>query len=101
MWCALVFPVIVPQLALLVRFSKISCRWDYSSTLGPEACGLCQCFVKTPSIRQTRHANCGAGPDLERAEVPTQWHSWEPGRPSLRQEGIHGSLSQSLVTDLL
>lgn len=51
-WCALVFPVIVPRLALLVRFSKISCRWDYSGTLGPEHVG-CQCFVKTPSIRQT------------------------------------------------
>lgn len=66
MWCALVFPVIVPPLVLLVRFSKISCRWDYNSSLGPEACGLCQCFVKTLSIRQTCRENCGADPDLEK-----------------------------------
>lgn len=64
-WCALVFPVIVPQLALLVRFSKISCRWDYSSTLGPEACGL-SVLYKNTSIRHTGHDNCGAGPDLGR-----------------------------------
>lgn len=33
-WCALVFPVIVPRLALLVRFSKISCRWIIAAHWG-------------------------------------------------------------------
>lgn len=84
MWCALVFPVIVPQLALLVRFSKISCRWDYSSTLGPEACGLSVLCKNT--LHQTDWPRFGEG-----LQVPTQGQSWEPGRPSFRQ-AIHGAL---------
>lgn len=92
-WCALVFPVIVPRLALLVRFSKISCRWDYSGTLGPEHVG-CQRFVKTPSIRQTGD-NCEAGPDLGRGcrYLPRGRAGSQGDLHSGR--AIHGGLSQS------
>lgn len=66
------------RLALLVRFSKISCRWDYSSTLGREACGLRQCFVKTPSIRQTSRQLWGRPKSGRGLQTPTQGQAGSP-----------------------
>lgn len=81
------FPVIVPRLVLLVRFSKISRRWELYQHVGNRRhVDFVGTFCEnTLHQTDTRHLGLGAGVRLERT-AGAHWPRWEPGRSLLRLE---------------